>query len=60
MPKLLCLPLLLVAPLLAAQTEARPRVTPNCSSCAEWNAEQAPVKIFGNAYSSALVGSGRF
>ena len=51
MPKLRRLSLVLLVPaVLAAQTEARPKVTPNCSSCAEWNAEQAPVKIFGNAY----------
>ena len=50
MRKLRCLALLLAARPLLAQAEARPKVTPNCSSCAEWNAEQAPVKIFGNTY----------
>jgi metallo-beta-lactamase class B len=50
MPKLRYL-LLLVAPsVLVAQTPVPSKVTPNCSSCAEWNAEQAPVRIFGNAY----------
>ena len=37
----------------AAQTDTaltRPYATEDCSSCAEWNAPQAPVRIHGNTY----------
>ena len=37
-----------VAPRLSAQADLP--VTPNCSSCAEWNTPQASFRIFGNSY----------
>lgn len=32
--------------------------TPNCPSCAEWNAPQAPVRLFGNTYYVGTHGLG--
>ncbi len=38
-------------PLTAQQTPPAPGYTPaQCPSCAEWNAPQAPLKVFGNTY----------
>ncbi len=34
----------------AQAQQAQQAATPNCPSCAEWNAPQAPFKLFGNTY----------
>jgi metallo-beta-lactamase class B len=62
MRRLLALALPLAAPLgaLDAQTldSALTRPTPNCQSCAEWNAPHAPFRLFGNAWYVGTNGLG--
>lgn len=52
--------LLLPLPLAAQVSGAAPSVqpTPNCPSCAEWNAPHRPFRVYGNAYYVGTNGLG--
>src|SRR5947209_8059692 len=44
---------------LRAQADtARVAPTPNCASCAEWNAPQNPFRVYGNTYYVGTHGLG--
>jgi metallo-beta-lactamase class B len=58
MRSILALSLLLLASCAASSASDIAQTRIDCSSCAEWNAPHAPVRIFGNTYYVGPVGLG--